>query len=128
MKPILIIKALAVALIAFFTLGTLGASYAIFTGGFSLLLLFAAATNIGFVIAGIGLFRVRRWSWWLTLGLCAVSIIQLLWQIFTKLTPETATNQNQMVSYIVAGFYLAIGFALTSDSVRKTFREYDPAA
>ena len=128
MKPLLIIRALAVALIALFTLGTFGAGYVIFTSGFSLLLMFAIATNIGFIIAGIGLFRVRRWSWWLTLGLCVISIIQLLWQIFTKLTPETATNQNQMVSYVVAGFYLAIGFVLTSDSVRKTFREYGTAA
>ena len=125
MKPSLIIKALAVALIAFFTLATLGAGYAIFRSGVSLLLLFAVATNIGFVIAGIGLFRLRRWSWWLTIALCAVSIVQLLWQIFTKLTPETATDLNETVSFIVAGFYLAIAFVITSGPVRKIFREHD---
>ena len=123
MKPLLIIRALAIGLIALFTLGTFGAGYAVFASGFSLLLLFAILTNVGFVISGLGLFRLRRWSWWLTIVLCAVSIIQLLWQIFTSLTPETATKQNEMVSYIVAGFYLAIAFLLTSDSVRKTFRE-----
>jgi len=128
MKPLLIIRALAIGLIALFTLGTLGAGYAIFMSGFSLLFLFAILTNVGFVISGIGLFKLRRWSWWLTLGLCAISIFQLLWQIFTKLTPGTATNQNQMVSYIVAGFYLAIAFLLTSDSVRKAFREHGTAA
>lgn len=128
MKPSLIVKALAIGLIAFFAFGTLVAGYAIFRSGVSLLLLFAVVIDIGFVVAGIGLFRLRRWSWWLTIGLCAISIVQFLWQLFTTLTPETATDLNEMVSFIVAGFYLAIAFVLASGPVRKAFREQEPAA
>ena len=123
MKPLWKIRALAIALILFFGFGTLVAARVIFTGGGEPHLFFAAVTNLGFIVGGVGLLKLKRWSWWLTIVLCAVSIIQLLWQIFTSLTPETATKQNEMVSYIVAGFYLAIAFLLTSDSVRKTFRE-----
>lgn len=105
MKALWKIRALAIGLIVIFGLGTIFAVRALFT------------------IGGVGLIKLKRWSWWLTIGLCAVSIIQLLWQLFTTLTPESATKQNEAVSYVVAGFYLAIAFLLTSDSVRKTFRE-----
>jgi len=123
MKPIRFVRALAIALIVLFSLGTLGVAYAIFAGGFSLLLALALTINIAFVVAGVGLFRVKRWAWWLTLGLCAAGIFQLLLQMLITLTPETATKQAEMATYLVAGFYLAIGFALTSESVRKTFRK-----
>jgi Na+/proline symporter len=123
MKPIWKIRALAIALIVLFGLGTLVAAYAIFTGRGEPHMIFAAITNLGFIVGGVGLLRLKRWSWWLTIVLCAVSIIHLLWQIFTSLTPDTATKQNETVAYVVAGFYLAIAFLLTSDSVRKTFRE-----
>jgi hypothetical protein len=123
MKPIWKIRALAIALIVLFGLGALVAAYVIFTGRADQQMILAAATNLGFIIGGVGLLNLKRWSWWLTIVLCAVSIVHLLWQIFTMLTAETATKQNEMVSYIVAGFYLGIAFLLTSDSVRKTFRE-----
>ncbi|PYJ83792.1 MAG: hypothetical protein DME22_14875 [Verrucomicrobia bacterium] len=123
MNPLWKIRGLAIALIVFFGLGTILAVPSLFTAGSSPLLFFAVATNLGFVAGGIGLIKLKRWSWWLTIGLCAVSIIQLLWQIVTTLTPETATKQNEIVSYVVAGFYLAIAFLLTSNSVRKTFRK-----
>jgi hypothetical protein len=123
MKPIWKIRALGIALIALFGLGTLAVASAIFTGRREPNLIFAAVTNLGFVLGGVGLLKLKRWSWWLTIVLCAVSIIHVLWQVFTSLTPETATKQNEMVSYLVAGFYLAIAFLLTSDSVRKIFRE-----
>ena len=119
MNPVLIIRILSAGLILLFTFGILAAAY-----GFSGQLLFAALLNIGFVVGGIGLFRMKRWGWWLTLGLCAASIIQLLWQLLTKLTPQTATDLNEMVSFIVAGFYLAIVFVLTCNPVRKAFREH----
>lgn len=123
MKPIWKIRALAVALIVLFGLGTLVAAYLIFTGRADWNIILAAVTNLGFIIGGAGLLKLKRWSWWLTIVLCSVSIIHLFWQIFTSLTPETATKQNEMISYVVAGFYLAIAFLLTSDSVRKTFRD-----
>lgn len=123
MKPIWKIRALAVALIVLFGIGTVVASCAIFTGRGEPHLIFAAVTNLGFILGGVGLLMLKRWSWWLVIVLCAVSIIHLIWQIFASLTPETATKHNEMVSYVVAGFYLAIAFLLTSDSVRKTFRE-----
>ena len=123
MKPIWKIKALAVALIVLFGFGTLVAAYAIFTARGEPHLIFAAVTNLGFVVGGVGLLKLKRWSWWLTIMLCGVSIIHLLWQIFTTLAPDRATKQNEIASYVVAGIYLAIAFLLTSDSVRKTFRE-----
>jgi hypothetical protein len=123
MKPHIKIRVLAIALIVFFGLGTLVAAGAVITGTADIHIILAVITNLGFIIGGVGLLKLRRWSWWLTVVLCGVSIAHLLWQIFTSLTPETATKQNEMVSYIVAGFYLAIAFFLTSDSVRKTFRQ-----
>ena len=122
MNPLLIIRILAIGLITLFGLGTLAVLY-FFTVGFSLRLVFALVVNVGFVIGGIGLFMVKRWSWWLTLGLCAVSLIQFLWQLFATLTAETATELNEIVAFIVAGFYLGVAFVLTSNPVRKTFRE-----
>src|SRR5436190_1585755 len=118
MNPLWKIRALAIALIVFFGLGALLAVRAIFTVGMSPHLLFAVVTNLGFVAGGIGLLTLKRWSWWLTIGLSAIGIIQLLWQIFATLTPDTATKQSEIASYVVAGFYLAIAFLLTSDSVR----------
>ena len=123
MKPHTKIRILAIALIVFFGLGTLVAVGAVATGRADLHIILAAIINLGFIIGGVGLLKLRRWSWWLTVVLCGVSIAHLLWQIFTSLAPNTATKQNEMVSYIVAGVYLAIAFFLTSDSVRKTFRE-----
>jgi hypothetical protein len=123
MNPLWKIRALAIALIVLFGLGALLAVRAIFTAGMSPLLLFSVATNLGFVAGGIGLLTFKPWSWWLTIGLCVIGIVQLLWQIFTTLTPETATKQSEIASYVIAGFYLAITFLLTSDSIRKVFRE-----
>jgi bacteriorhodopsin len=123
MKPLWKIRALAILLIVLFGLGTAGSVFLAFKQGTSALLLFSTAINIGFVIAAIGLLKIRRWAWWLTMALCAISLIQFLWQLFTTLTPETATKPNEMAAYVVAGFYIAIAFVLTSDSVRKTFRE-----
>jgi hypothetical protein len=123
MKPLWKIRALAIALIVVFGLGALVTAYVIFSGRRESHMILAAVTNLGFVVGGVGLLKLKRWSWWLTIGLCAVSIIHLLWQIFKSLAPEAATKQHEMVSYVVAGFYLAIAFLLTSDSVRKTFRE-----
>ena len=123
MKPHTKIRVLAIALIAFFGLGTLGATAAVFTGRADSHIILAAIFNLGFAAGGVGLLKLQRWGWWLTVVLCGVSIGYLLWQIFTSLTPETATKRNELVSYIVTAFYLAIAFFLTSDSVRKTFRE-----
>ena len=123
MKPIWKIRALAIALIVLFGFDTLVAAYAIFTSRGEPYMIFAAVTNLGFIVGGVGLLKLRRWSWWLTIVLCGVSIIQFLWQLFTTLTAETATKQAEIASYVVAGFYLGIAFLLTSDSVRKTFRE-----
>ena len=123
MKPLTKIRILAIALIVLFGLGMLAVAAAVFTGRADIHIIFAGITNLGFVIGGIGLLKLRRWSWWLTVILCGVSIAHLLWQIFTTLTAETATKQAEIASYIVAGFYLGIAFLLTSDSVRKIFRE-----
>ncbi len=81
---------------------------------------FAAITNLGFVIGAVGLLKLRRWAIWLTIVLCGVSIVQLIWTI-TKFTSETATQGAEISCYIVAGFYLAIAFFLTSASTRKVF-------
>src|SRR5262245_6249500 len=104
MKPLWKIRALSIGLILIFGLGTLFAVRGLFTGGISPLSLFAVVINLGFVAGGVGLLKVRRWSWWLTILLCAVSIIQFVWQLFTTLTPETATKQSEIASYVVAGF------------------------
>jgi hypothetical protein len=122
MKPLWKIRTLAIALIVFFGFGTLVAAWFIATQGAEPHTIFAALTNLGFIAGGVGLWKLQRWSWWLILALCAVSIVHLLWQIFTSLTPETATKQNEIISYVVAGFYLAIALLLTSDSVRKYFK------
>lgn len=98
------------------------ATAAAFAGHANTHTILAAIINLGFVLGGVGLLKLRRWGWWLTVVLCGISIAHLLWQLFTSLRPETATRQNEMVSYIVAGVYLAIAFFLTSDSVRTTFR------
>ena len=87
----------------------------------SLPLFKAVTTSLSFVTGGIGLLKLKRWGWWLTIGLCAIIIIQSLCHIF-KLTPDSATKQHGE-AYVVAGFYLAIAFLLTRDSVRKVFRE-----
>jgi hypothetical protein len=129
MKPLLKIRILAVVLIVFFSLGTLGATLAFFLGFLKMPVLevaVAIATNVGFVVAGIGLLLVKRWAWWLTLILCGVSILHLIWSVFTTLTPETATKASEIGSYLAVGIYLGIGFLLTSESVRKVFKE--PAA
>jgi hypothetical protein len=123
MNPLLIIRILAVGLIALFGLGILAVVYVLIAVAHSPVVWFALVVNIGFVIGGIGLFMVKRWSWWLTLVLCAVSLIQFLWQLFATLTAQTATELNEIVAFIVAGFYLGIAFVLTSGPVRKAFKE-----
>src|SRR5436309_105948 len=122
------IKALAILLIVFFGLATVAGILALFVplDRFAISgpqALFATISNLGFVVGGVGLLRLRRWSLWLTVGLCALSILTLLWQVFTKLTPEAATKPNEIATYVVAGFYLAIAFLLTSESSRKAFRQ-----
>src|SRR5689334_2129597 len=112
MKPQTKIRVVAIALIVLFGLGTLIAAGAVFTGRADIPTIVAAITNLGFIIGGVGLLKLRRWGWWLTLVLCGISIVQLLWQIFTSLTPATATKENEIVSYVVAGVYLAIAFLL----------------
>jgi hypothetical protein len=123
MKPHTKIRIVAIALIVFCGLGILAAAAVAFTYGTDIHVILVAITNLGLIVGGVGLLKLRRWSWWLSVVLCSVSIAHLLWQIFTSLTHETATKQNEVVSYIVAGFYLAIALFLTSNSVRKTFRE-----
>jgi hypothetical protein len=125
MSAFTIIRILAVGLIVLFGFGIPAALFALYSSGFSLLFFSALIINIGFVIGGAGLFYVKRWSWWLTLVLCAVSLIQFLWQLFTHLTAQTATQLNEIVAFIVAGFYLGIAAVLTSNPVRKLFRERD---
>ena len=121
------IKALAIFLIVFFGLATICAFlFKLQLGMSGPQALLATVTNLGFVIGGIGLLRLRPWSWWLTVGLCGLSILTLLWQVFGNLTPETATKNNEIVTYIVAGFYLAIAFVLTSEPSRKAFKPMTP--
>ena len=123
MKPHTKIRIVAIALIVLCGFGILAAAAVAFTYGADIHVVLVAITNLGLIVGGVGLLKVRRWSWWLSVVLCSVSIAHLLWPIFTSLTHETATKQNEVVSYIVAGFYLAIALFLTSNSVRKTFRE-----
>jgi len=123
MKPHTKIRILAIVLIVFFGLGSVIAAAAIFTDTPDIHIILAAITNLGFLAGGVGLLQLQRWSWWLTIILCGVSIAHLLWQSFTTLTPETATLQAEIASYVAAGFYLGIAFLLTNDSVRKIFRE-----
>ncbi|MBL9174144.1 MAG: hypothetical protein JNL10_11460 [Verrucomicrobiales bacterium] len=128
MKPQTKIRILAVALIVLFGLGTLVALVALVTGRADSQITFAALTDLGFIVGGVGLLKLRRWSWWLTIVLCGVSIAHLFWRMFTTLTPGTATKEAEIASYAVAGFYLGIGFFLTSDSVRKVFEGDDTNA
>lgn len=129
-KPFWKIKLLAICLIVFFGGGSVLTILALLVllvegnnlPGLMLNAVFAMAINIGFLIGRIGLLKLKSWSLWLTVGLCGTSILHLLWQIITTFTSETATKQNEIVSYIIAGFYLAIAFFLTSDSSRKLFR------
>jgi peptidoglycan/LPS O-acetylase OafA/YrhL len=121
MNPLWKIRGLAVALIALYGLGALWAVVELFSTEISLPLFKAVASNLCFVAGGIGLLKLKRWGWWLTIGLCAIIIIQSLCNIF-KLTPESATKQHGE-PYVVAGFYLAVAFLLARDSVRKVFRE-----
>lgn len=123
MNGLVIVRILAVGLIALFGLGTLGVVFFLGSAAYSPVVLLAALVNSGFVICGVGLFLIKRWSWWLTLGLCAVSLIQFLWQLFTHLTAQNATQLNEIIAFIVAGFYLGIASVLTSNPVRKVFRE-----
>lgn len=123
MNPLIIIRILAVGLIALFGFGTLGVVFFLGSAAYSPMVLLAVLVNIGFVICSIGLFMVKRWSWWLTLALCAVSLVQFLWQLFSLLNAQTATQLNEIIAFIVAGFYLGIAFVLTSGPVRKMFRE-----
>jgi len=116
------IRVLAIALIAFYGLGALWAVVAFFSTGMSPPLFKALASSLVFVAGGIGLLKLKRWGWWLTIGLCAIIIIQSLWSIL-GLTSETATKQHGITPYVVAGFYLAVTFLLASDSVRKVLRE-----
>jgi hypothetical protein len=81
---------------------------------------FATVIDLGFVIGAVGLLRLRRWALWLTIVLCGISIVQVIWSI-AKLTSEKATKSTEIIAYIVAGFYLAIAFFLTSASTRKAF-------
>jgi len=122
MNPLWKIRGLAVALIALYGLGALWAVVELFSTGISLPLFKAVATSLCFVAGGIGLLKLKRWGWWLTIGLCSIIIIQSSCNIF-KLTPASATKQHGIEPYVVAGFYLAIAFLLTRDSVRKVFRE-----
>src|SRR5687768_14803621 len=123
MTPTRKIRLLSIVLIIVFALGVLIVGLAIFVTGPSLALFLALAINCAFVVAAAGLFKVKRWGWWLTIFLCAFSILQHIWQVFTALTPETATKSAEIASYIVVGLYLGIAFFLTSDSVRRVFRE-----
>ena len=125
MKPLWKIRALAIVLLVFFVPGTALTIYALFAVGPLASLFLSVAVNLAFVVGGVGLLMLKRWAWWLTLVLCAISVIQLLITLFTTLTPETANKLNEIISYIIAGFYLCIALVLTSESVRKTFRESD---
>jgi hypothetical protein len=122
MNPVWKIRALAIMLLVFFGPGTALAIYALFAVGPLASLFLSVAINLAFVVGAIGLMMIKRWAWWLTLALCAISVIQLLVTLFTTLTPDTATKSNEIISYIIAGFYLCIAFVLTSGSVRKTFK------
>ena len=123
MNPLWKIRALALALIALYGLGALWAVVALLSTGMSLPLFKAMASSLSFVAGGIGLLKRKRWGWWLTMGLCAMIIITSLRRIFTTLTLESAMKHHDTVPYVVAGFYLAIAFLLTRDSVRKALRE-----
>jgi len=116
------IRVLALAVIALYGLGALEAVVGLFSTGMSLPSFKAAATSLVFVAGGIGLLKLKRWGWWLTIGLCGIIIIQSLCHIF-KLTPESWTKQHGITPYVVAVFYLAVTFLLASDSVRKVLRE-----
>lgn len=125
------IKALAIFLVVVFALATIAGIIAFFLQPDRLPMsgpqtIFATATNLGFVIGGLGLLRLRLWGLWLTVGLCGLSIATLLWQVFTKLTAETATKPNEIATYVVAGLYLAIAFLLTSESSRNAFKPTTP--
>ena len=122
MKPLWKIRALAIVLLVFFGPGTLLAIYALFAVAPLASLFLSVAINLAFVVGAVGLWTIKRWAWWLTLALCAISVIQLLVTLFTTLTPQTATKGNEIISYIVAGFYLCIALVLTSEPVRKTFK------
>src|SRR4051812_13084943 len=113
MNPVRKVRAVAIVLILVFSLGVVVAASALVTRQASPLFLLGLVINLAFVVAGAGLLRLKRWSWWLTIGLCGISVIQLLWQLFRTLTPETATKPAEIASYAVAGFYLAVAFFLT---------------
>ncbi len=129
-KGVLKTKILGICLIVFFGIASIITILAFFitdsSGTFpisTLKLFLATIINLAFVIGGIGVLKICRWGLWVTVSLCGVSIVNILWEIATTLTPETATKELELVVYVVAGFYLAIAFLLTTDSSRKLFRE-----
>jgi CBS domain containing-hemolysin-like protein len=125
------IKGLAIFLIVVFGFATIAGVIAFYLQHDGLPIsapeaVLATATNLAFVIGGAALLRLRPWGLWLTVGLCGLSIVTLLWHVFTELTPKTATKSNEIGTYVVAGFYLAIAFLLTSESSRKAFKPTTP--
>src|SRR5262245_12315572 len=99
------IKAIAIFLIVFFGFGTIVGVIAYFALrdqlGLSLSqTIFSTVINVGFICGGIGMLRLRPWSLWFTVSLCGLSIVILLWQLFAKLTPESATKPHEIASYV----------------------------
>jgi hypothetical protein len=136
MKAPLKIKILASSLIALFSLITLGVLSSISTKliaqwGIAALLL-EAIICFGFLIGGIGLYRLNRWGRKLVIALCAVRVIQffiwLSWVMYMKFATGSATSSNALISYIVASlFYFAVAIFLRTDSVKRSFSGHDAA-
>lgn len=119
------IKALAIAIIFLFGFGVISSFVGLLNVGISspvsAPLFKGVATNLLFVIGGIGLVYLKRWGWWLTIGLSGIIIIQSTWHLLA------AGVTNHFIKWgVVVGFYLVVTFLLTRNSVRKVFRNTGP--
>lgn len=92
-----------------FAVGILGAVLVGF-GDAELLVLgiLLAAVGMLFVVAGMGLWRLDAWAWWLTLGLCAFSLAAIAagWYAWTSGMIPTAVL---VLLFTVKGEY-EVGF------------------
>ena len=123
------IKALGLGLVVLFSLVTAGVVSTFFTNlvtlyGFASILL-EAVICLCFVVGGLGLLRLDKRSRRLTIGLCAIRIIQFAiwfsWAVYIKVTTGSTMDLGQLFNYFGALFYLAIALFLMSNSVKRIF-------
>jgi hypothetical protein len=90
-----------------------------------------AMTLLFFIVSGFcahGLWKLKPWSWWLTLGLSAVTFVRLLSFQFTAMGSSSSPISISTLSLVLlsSAFVLVLPALLLLPSVRKAFEPEIP--